>query len=105
MRDGRLQLGLIVPPPKASALHDLRYEELFRVRVVVAPQHPFARHRAIPIAEVAAALLIGLLLNALQRRPEREVPLCDVVFDYPRDHDCFLSKVPSPLLTRMVIFP
>jgi len=35
---------------------------LFHVRVcvVVAPQHPFARRRAIPIVEVAAAPLIGL---------------------------------------------
>ncbi|PYL50096.1 MAG: hypothetical protein DMF40_00195 [Verrucomicrobia bacterium] len=31
-----------------------------RVCVVVAPQHPFARRRAIPIAEVAAEPLIGL---------------------------------------------
>jgi LysR family transcriptional regulator, benzoate and cis,cis-muconate-responsive activator of ben and cat genes len=62
IRDGRLQLGLIVPPTKASALHDMRYEELFqeRVGVAVAPQHPFARRRAIPIAEVAAEPLIGL---------------------------------------------
>jgi LysR family transcriptional regulator, benzoate and cis,cis-muconate-responsive activator of ben and cat genes len=62
IRDGRLQLGLIIPPPKASALHDVRYEELFqeRVGVAVAPQHPFARRRAIPITEVAAEPLIGL---------------------------------------------
>src|SRR6201987_5482982 len=62
MRDGRLQLGLIVPPTKASALQDMRYEELFqeRVGVAVAPQHPFARRRAIPITEVAAEPLIGL---------------------------------------------
>ena len=62
IRDGRLQLGLIVPPAKASALHDLRYEELFHVRVcvVVAPQHPFARRRAIPLTEVAAEPLVGL---------------------------------------------
>src|SRR5205823_13935603 len=48
--------------PKASALHDVRYEELFRQRVcvAVAPQHPFARRRAIPIAEVAAEPVIGL---------------------------------------------
>jgi LysR family transcriptional regulator, benzoate and cis,cis-muconate-responsive activator of ben and cat genes len=61
IRDGRLQLGLIVPPAKASALHDVRYEELFyeRVCVAVAPQHPFAQRRAIPIAEVAAEPLIG----------------------------------------------
>jgi len=62
IRDGRLQLGLIVPPAKASALPDLRYEGLFheRVCVAVAPQHPFARRRAIPLAEVAAEPLIGL---------------------------------------------
>jgi DNA-binding transcriptional LysR family regulator len=45
-----------------SALHDVRYEELFheRVCVAVALQHPFARRRAIPITEVAAEPLIGL---------------------------------------------
>ena len=62
IRDGRLQLGLIVPPLKASALDDLRYEELFHVRVcvIVARQHPFARRRTIPLTEVAAEPLIGL---------------------------------------------
>jgi DNA-binding transcriptional LysR family regulator len=62
VRDGRLQLGLIVPPPKASSLPDLRYEELFRERVcvAVAPQHPFARRRTIPLTEVASEPLIGL---------------------------------------------
>jgi DNA-binding transcriptional LysR family regulator len=62
IRDGRLQLGLIVLPTKASARHDVRYEQLFQERacVVVAPQHPFARRRAIPITEVAAEPLIGL---------------------------------------------
>jgi LysR family transcriptional regulator, benzoate and cis,cis-muconate-responsive activator of ben and cat genes len=62
LRDGRLQLGLIHPPAKASSMRDLRYEELFqeRVCVAVAPQHPFARRRAIPLAEVAAEPLIGL---------------------------------------------
>jgi DNA-binding transcriptional LysR family regulator len=61
LRDGRLQLGLIVRPPKASSMPDLRYDELFhdRVCVVVAPQHPFARRRAIPLTEVAAEPLIG----------------------------------------------
>jgi DNA-binding transcriptional LysR family regulator len=62
IRDGRLQVGLIVPPAKASALQDVRYEELFheRVCVMVAPQHPFARRRVIPITQVAAEPLIGL---------------------------------------------
>src|ERR1700757_5366334 len=62
IRDGRLQIGLIVPPAKTSALHDVRYEELFqeRVSVAVAPQHQFARRRAVSISEVAAEPLIGL---------------------------------------------
>ena len=62
VRDGRLQLGLIVSPPKASSLRDLRYEELFheRVCVAVAPQHRVARRRAIPLTEVAAEPLIAL---------------------------------------------
>src|SRR5438270_9936410 len=62
IRDGRLELGLITAPPKGSSLRDLRYEELFRQRVcvAVAPQHPFARRRAIPLTEVAAEPMIGL---------------------------------------------
>jgi DNA-binding transcriptional LysR family regulator len=81
IRDGRLQLGLIVPPLKASALRDVRYEELFheRVCVAVAPQHAFARRRAIPLTEVVAEPLIGLT---------RE--------DYPNYYDLFsntFSKV------------
>ena len=62
VRDGRLQIGLITRSPKASALHDVRFEELFRQRVcvAVAPQHAFARRRAIPLTEVAAEPLIGL---------------------------------------------
>jgi DNA-binding transcriptional LysR family regulator len=72
VRDGRLQVGLIVSPPKASSLRDLRYEELFheRVCVAVSPQHPFARRRAIPLTEVAAEPLVCLT---------RE--------DYPEYHD------------------
>jgi Transcriptional regulator len=54
--------GLITRSPKTSALHDVRFEELFRQRVcvAVAPQHPFARRRAIPLTEVAAERLVGL---------------------------------------------
>ena len=77
IRDGRLQLGLIVLPAKASALHDVRHEELFQKRlcVAVAPQHPFARRCAIRMAEVAAEPLIVLT---------RE--------DYPNYYD-FLSTI------------
>jgi DNA-binding transcriptional LysR family regulator len=62
VRDGRFQIGLITRSPKAGALRDVQYEELFRQRVcvAVAPQHAFARRRAIPLTEVAAQPLIGL---------------------------------------------
>src|SRR5206468_5736168 len=62
VRDDRLQIGLITRSPKAGALRGVRYEELFRQRVcvAVAPQHAFARRRAIPLTEVAAQPLIGL---------------------------------------------
>src|SRR5881227_1496874 len=62
IRDGRLQLGLITRSPKAGALRDVRFEELLRQRVcvAVAPQHPFARRRAIPLSEIAAEPLVGL---------------------------------------------
>src|SRR5438309_8654281 len=86
IRDGRLQLGLIVPPPKASALHDLRYEKLFRVRVcvVVAPRHPFARRRAIPIAEVAAEPLIGLTREDYPGYYDYVSMICSKVKQKPR---------------------
>src|SRR5438045_1417195 len=72
VRDGRLQLGLITRSPKTSALHDVRFEELLcqRVCVAVAPQHAFARRRAIPLSDIAAEPLLGLT---------RE--------DYPNDYD------------------
>src|SRR5438046_3524082 len=62
VRDGRLQIGLITRSPRTSALHDVRFEELLRQRVcvAVAPQHRFARRRAIPLSEVAAEPLVGL---------------------------------------------
>jgi DNA-binding transcriptional LysR family regulator len=62
VRDGRLQIGLITRSQKAGALRDVQYEELFRQRVcvAVAPQHRFARRRAVPLTEVAAQPLIGL---------------------------------------------
>ena len=55
VRDGRLQLALIARPPKASSLRDVRYEELFHERVclAVAPNHPFARRRSVPLTDPA----------------------------------------------------
>jgi DNA-binding transcriptional LysR family regulator len=98
IRDGRLQLGLIVPPLKASTLHDLRYEELFheRVCVVVALQHPFARRRAIPITEVAAEPLIGLTREDYSNYYDYLSIIFSKVKQKPRvveEHDSFSAVV------------
>ena len=45
VRDGRLQLAIILPPLKANALEELRFEALLtgRVCLAVSCDHPFAR--------------------------------------------------------------
>ena len=50
VRDGRLQLAIIVPPLKANALADLRFQELMTMRIclAVSRDHPFARRRPFP---------------------------------------------------------
>jgi DNA-binding transcriptional LysR family regulator len=98
IRDGRLQLGLIVPPLKTSTLHDLRYEELFheRVCVAVSPQHPFARRRVIPISEVAAEPLIGLTREDYSNYYDYLSIIFSKVKQKPRvveEHDSFSAVV------------
>jgi DNA-binding transcriptional LysR family regulator len=77
LRDGRLQLAFVVHPPKASALHGLRYEELIRQQICLAVplQHRFTRRRTVSLAEAAEEPFIVLA---------RE--------DYPEYHD-FLSLI------------
>jgi LysR family transcriptional regulator, benzoate and cis,cis-muconate-responsive activator of ben and cat genes len=60
--DGRLQLAFLVHPPKAGALHDLRFEELAseHVCLAVAWTHPLARRRAVSIDDVAREPIIAL---------------------------------------------
>ena len=62
LRDGRLQLALIVRPSKRAQLHDLRYEELVRerVRLAVPANHPFARRRSVSLADAAKEPFVGL---------------------------------------------
>jgi DNA-binding transcriptional LysR family regulator len=62
VRDGRLQLALIVPPPKRGEFHDLRFEELVResVRIAVPPNHPLAQRRSVSLAAAAQEPFVGL---------------------------------------------
>ena len=64
VRDGGLQLALIVPPPplKRGEFHDLRFEELTResVRIAVPPNHPLAHRRSVSLAAAAQEPFVGL---------------------------------------------
>jgi len=62
LRDGRLQLALIVPPFKRGEFHDLRFEELVResVRIAVPPNHPLAQRRSVSLAAAAEEPFVGL---------------------------------------------
>jgi LysR family transcriptional regulator, benzoate and cis,cis-muconate-responsive activator of ben and cat genes len=62
VRDGRLQLAIVLPPLKASALDELRFEPLItgRVCVAVSSDHPFASKRSVSLADAAREPFIGL---------------------------------------------
>ena len=62
VRDGRLQLALIIPPLKRGEFHDLRFEELAResVRIAVPPNHRLAQRRSVSLADAAQEPFVGL---------------------------------------------
>jgi LysR family transcriptional regulator, benzoate and cis,cis-muconate-responsive activator of ben and cat genes len=62
LRDGRLQLALIVPPLKRGEFQDLRFEELLRdrVRIAVSPNHRLAQRRSVSLAAAAQEPFVGL---------------------------------------------
>src|SRR4029077_3429772 len=62
LRDGRLQLALVIRPSKRSELRDLRFEELVRerVRLAVPANHPFARRRSVSLIDAAKEPFVGL---------------------------------------------
>ena len=62
VRDGRLQLAIILPPLKANALEELRFEPLFtgRICLAVSCDHPFASRRSVSLTDAAREPFIGL---------------------------------------------
>lgn len=63
VREGRLQLAIIIAPLVGNWRRELRFEELLTLRVCLAVScnHPFAQREAVPLAEAARAPFIGLL--------------------------------------------
>ena len=92
VRDGRLQLAIILPPLKSNSLDELRFEPLFTVRVclAVSSDHPFARRRSVSLADAAREPFIGLMHEEYPRYQEYLAAIFARVNDKPRiveEHD------------------
>ena len=84
VRSGSLQLAIILPPLKASALDELRFEPLLtgRVCLAVSCDHPLAKKRSVSLADAAQEPFVGLTredypryleyMNAIFARVERK---------------------------------
>ena len=72
VRDGRLELAILVAPLKANALADVRFQELATARVclVVSRDHPFARRQSVSLADAAREPFIGLTREKYPRYEE-----------------------------------
>ena len=92
VRDGRLQLAIILPPLKANALEELRFEPLFtgRVCLAVSSDHAFAKRRSVSLTDAARESFIGLTAEEYPRYQEYLGAIFARVPDKPRvveEHD------------------
>jgi DNA-binding transcriptional LysR family regulator len=92
VRDGRLQLAMLLPPLKANALAELRFQELAtaRVALAVSSNHPFARRQSIPLGDAAREPFIGLTPDKYPRYQEYVDAIFARVNEKPRiveEHD------------------
>jgi len=86
VRDGRLQLAIIIPPLKANALEELRFEELLtgRVCLAVSCDHPLARRQSVSLGDAAREPFIGLTRDEYPRYLEYLNAIFAHVNDKPR---------------------
>jgi len=72
VREGPLQLAIIIPPLKANALEDLHFEQLATVRVclAVSSNHPFARRKSVSLVDAAREPFVGLMREEYPRHQE-----------------------------------
>jgi DNA-binding transcriptional LysR family regulator len=86
VRDGRLQLAIILPPLKANALEELRFEPLFtgRICLAVSCDHPFASRRSVSLSDAAREPFIGLTREDYPRYLEYLSAIFAHVNDKPR---------------------
>ncbi len=69
VREGRLELAIIIPPLKSNSLKELQFEQLAAVRtsLAVSSNHSFARKKSVPLAEAAREPFIGLVREEYPR--------------------------------------
>ena len=92
VREGRLQLAIILPPLKANALEELRFEPLFTTRVCLAVscEHAFAKKQSVSLVDAAREPFIGLTRQDYPRYFEYLNAIFARVHDKPRvveEHD------------------
>jgi DNA-binding transcriptional LysR family regulator len=92
VREGRLQLAIIIPPLKSNSLDELNFEQLLAVRVclAVSSDHPFARRKSVSLADAARERFIGLMLEEYPRFQEYLAALFARVDNKPQiveEHD------------------
>ena len=90
VRDGRLQLAIIVPPFTGNWRRELRFEELLTVRVCLAVScnHPFAQRKAVSLTDAAREPFVGLLH---EEYPQHRVYV-DAIFARVKDKPRFVEE-------------
>jgi DNA-binding transcriptional LysR family regulator len=90
VRDGQLQLAIIIPPLTGDWRRQLRFEELMSLRVclAVSSNHPFAQRKAVSLAEAARQPFIGLLHAEF---PQHRVYV-DAIFARVKDKPRFVEE-------------
>jgi len=92
VRDGHLQLAILLLPLKANALTELRFQELAtaRVSLAVSCNHRFARRQSVSLADAAREPFVGLIPEKYTRYEEYVAAIFARVNDKPRiveEHD------------------
>ena len=90
VRDGQLQLAIIIPPLTGDWRRQLRFEELMSLRVclAVSGNHPFAQRKAVSLAEAARQPFVGLLREEF---PQHYVYV-DAIFARVKDKPRFVEE-------------
>jgi DNA-binding transcriptional LysR family regulator len=90
IRDGKLQLAIIVPPLTGNWRRELRFEELLTLRVCLAVScnHRFARRQTVSLTEAAREPFVGLLH---EEYPQHRVYV-DAIFARVKDKPRFVEE-------------